>query len=568
MSQFTDLPARKPNASLGDAASQWVEQTLARMSEDRRLRALLALAVFDEDPVAVDAVARSQPGAVVLMGGPDAAVARRTLHRLQAAQDVPLLVAGDIEGGMWNPACLTPTPSPLALAASDDPALTQALAAAAARQARAVGYNWAFAPVLDLNTAWRSAIVGTRSFGSDPERVRAHALAFARGMQTEGVACTAKHWPGEGQDERDQHLLTTWNPQTRAQWDASYGRLYSELIAAGVHAVMAGHIAFPAACSQRPELAALPASFNPALTIDLLRGELGFDGLVVSDASLMAGLSGQLARDELVPAVVAGGCDLLLFSLDPDRDVLTLQRALADGRLSRARVEEAVRRQLVLKARLGLHRAAPAQGCTHTLSDLDALVSRACTQAVTLVRDAGVLPLSPQRHRRVAVYEQPGKPMLPGLAAPSIEPLLQALRNRGFDPVCAQPNRPLDLASVDLVMYVVTQESAPTLGRTGLDWTALQGDFPWSMQRYWHTVPVLLLSFGHPYLLLDAPQVPVCVNAYCALAPMQQAVVAALAGEAPFAGRSPVDPFAGLPQQAFTAIMPIGAAAARAGSPG
>lgn len=188
---------------LHPGAQQWVAHTLAGMDDDARLRALFALGVFSDDPAEVAAVAKAQPGAVVLMGGPDRQALRRTLAQVQAAQARPLLVAADIEGGLWNPACLSATPSPLALAAADDPALTQALAAAAAREARAAGYNWTFAPVLDLNTAWRSAIVGTRSYGTDVARVLAHAQAFVRGMQSEGVACTAKHWPGEGQDERD-----------------------------------------------------------------------------------------------------------------------------------------------------------------------------------------------------------------------------------------------------------------------------------------------------------------------------------------------------------------------------
>ena len=543
-----------PTPSLDADAQLWVDRTLDAMDEDTRLRALFALGVFSDHPAMVDAVARHQPGAVVLMGSETATAARQTVARLQAAQSLPLLVAGDIEGGLWNPGCLSPAPSPLAMAAADDPTLTAELAAAAARQARAVGFNWTFAPVLDLNTAWRSAIVGTRSYGSAVDRVLAHAQAFVQAMQSAGVACTAKHWPGEGQDDRDQHLVTTRNPQTLAEWQSTYGRLYQGLIDAGVLGVMAGHIAFPAGSASQADRAEHPASLNPALNNDLLRGRLRFDGMLVSDAMLMAGLVGQMPRAALAAALVAGGCDMLLLSLDPEADLQALRQALNDGRLSRERVAEAVHRQLVLKAKLGLHR--PQAVVEPMTQQLEALVDRACARAVTLVRDTGVLPLRPDRHRRIAIYEQAGRPMLPGLLAPTIEPLLAALREAGFEPFRALPNQPLNLPSCDLVMYVVTQESAPTLGRIGLDWTALHGDFPWSMQRHWHTVPTVLLSFGHPYLLLDAPQVPVCVNAYSALAPMQRAAVAALTGHLPFTGRSPVDPYAGLPESAFTAVMP------------
>ncbi len=155
------------------------------------------------------------------------------------------------------------------------------------------------------------------------------------------MAATAKHWPGEGYDDRDQHLLTTINPLEMAAWEASFGRLYRAAIGAGVMSVMSAHIALPAylrgkGVAEGVELYR-PASVSRHLNEDLLRGDLGFRGLIVSDATPMAGLGSWSKRAEHLPELVSAGCDVILFSDDPDRDLGYLKAALADGRLSMRR---------------------------------------------------------------------------------------------------------------------------------------------------------------------------------------------------------------------------------------
>lgn len=547
------MPPPEPTDSrlpypMDDDARDWLNRTHGSLDLDAKLRQLFALMFLGESPAEMQQLREFMPGAVVRMPGPDGQAAARATHEVQAASEVPLLVAGDLEGGLWYPGGLTPMPSPMSLAAANDPELTRRVAAAMARDARASGYNWSFAPVVDINAAWRSTVVGTRSYGTDVDLILAHARAYVAGMQGEGMACTGKHWPGEGQDERDQHLLTTTNPQTIEDWALSYGRLFGGLIDAGVMSIMSAHIALPAAVADAARKQ-LPASLCRPLNVELLRQGLGFRGLIIADASFMGGVTGQMRRSDLVPAFIAAGCDMIMFSADPAQDLLHLKQALADGRLSVEQVDEAVYRQLALKASLGLnrrHRAAvPAP------AERDDLVRAVCRRAVTLVKNEGVLPLRTDRHRRVVVMEQAGRPMLPGMERPSIEPLLAALRSQGFEPRRHTRNAPVMERETDLLLYVVTQESAPTLGRIGLDWDTLHGEFPWSMSRYWNDVPAVMVSFGHPYMLFDAPQVPAYINAYTALPAMQVAVVAALCGAMPFTGRSPVDPWCGLPPEAF-----------------
>src|SRR5690606_4024428 len=178
--------------------------------------------------------------------------------------------------------------------------------------------------------------------------------------QANGVAATVKHWPGEGYDDRDQHLVTTVNPLSMAEWEQSFGRLYRKAIETGVMSVMSAHIALPAFIRAiDPEAGAeafRPASLSRLLNEDLLRRELGFNGLIVSDATPMAGLGDWGPRDMVLPELVIAGCDVILFSDDPNGDLMRLVKAVADGRLSQDRVDEAVTRVLALKAALGLHK--------------------------------------------------------------------------------------------------------------------------------------------------------------------------------------------------------------------
>ncbi len=223
-----------------------------------------------------------------------------------------------------------------------------------AEEARAIGINWSFTPVIDINAAFRSAIVATRGFGSDVDTIEQQALAQIAEFQAAGVAATVKHWPGEGYDDRDQHLVTTINPLTMDQWNASFGRLYRAAIANGVMSVMSAHIALPAyILSKNPDAgveAYRPATTSRALNIDLLRGELGFNGLIVSDATPMAGFGAWGPRAEMLPEVIENGCDIILFSRDAAADVALITEAVADGRISARRLDEALTRVLGLKA--------------------------------------------------------------------------------------------------------------------------------------------------------------------------------------------------------------------------
>lgn len=539
---------------LDDAGVDWVRAELARLTPEERIGQLFVHISLGADPAEVARLGRLQPAGITRFHGPDLQAEVGFLTRARDAVRLPMFVSADLEGSRMSLPFGTEVPNPLALAAVDDVAATGAISGIMAEEAKAIGINWSFTPVIDINAAFRSPIVATRGFGSDVARIERHALAQIAAFQAAGVAATVKHWPGEGHDDRDQHLVTTINPLSLEEWEATHGRLYRAAIAQGVMAVMSAHIAFPAfaeAMGAEGVERYRPASVSRHLNDDLLRKRLGFNGLIVSDATPMAGFGAWGPREVMLPEVIENGCDVILFSDDPEGDHALIARAVAEGRISRARHEAALTRVLGMKAALGLHRAEPeVRPEALGRSEARAVAWAVTARAPTLVKDVrGLLPLSPARMRRVLVVSggivSPIHPVPFGFDIPDL------LRREGFEVTLHRAGEMIEPGAFDLVLYLFGEETLLTRGRVFLDWAKVMGGFGPAMQRVWHEVPVVMVSFGYPYLLYDAPRAPCMVNAYATMPTMQAAVVECLMGRAAWNHDSPVDPFCGLPDAGF-----------------
>lgn len=540
--------------SLDDEAIGWVETTLAGLTLEERIGQLFVLIAMGDPAAAIADLKRFQPGGVTRFYGPSLDAEIAFAREFISSCKVPPLVSADLEGSRMSLPFGTPVPNPLGLAAVDDLQATSAIGGVMAREARQMGLNWSFTPVIDINKAFRSAIVGTRSFGSDVDRIERHALAQIAAFQHEGVAATVKHWPGEGYDDRDQHLVTTINPLSIEDWEKTFGRLYRAAIDAGVLSVMSAHIAFPAFVRSIDPEAGLeayrPASISKILNQTLLREKLGFNGLIVSDATPMAGLGAFSSRDVHLAELIASGCDVILFSDGPEEDFARIRKALASGALPQERFEDALRRILGLKARLGLHKPQPLPDLAHARANLATpqslkTAAEATARVPTLVKDTqNLLPLDPARHRRVLVYS--GGVVQPLAPAPFPFALPEFLKTEGFEVTVFTPGQNLHPKDFDLVLYLFGDETLLTRSSIFIDWMKLTGSLDGAMSRPWHDVPTLMISFGYPYMLYDAPRVPTYINAYGTYDGMQKAVVEALLGRAPFAGTNPVDPFCGL----------------------
>ncbi|HET9294648.1 MAG TPA: glycoside hydrolase family 3 N-terminal domain-containing protein [Gemmatimonadales bacterium] len=306
---------------------------------------------FDHEAAAIRAALEFGAGGFILFGGRPEAVSRLTSELCDRAGR-PLLIAADLERGAGQQfAGMSEFPPPAALAALDDPDAIRTAAATTAREALALGINWVLAPVADLDCEPDNPIVQTRSFSADPERTAFAVATWVRACQEAGALACVKHFPGHGRTTRDSHDEVPTVSASAAVLREEDLAPFRRAVEAGVASVMTAHVRFPAL-----DPAGLPATFSPAI-LDLLRTELGFDGLVVTDALMMGAALRGAADDNPAARALAAGCDLLCYPDDPVAAHRAIEAGLRDGSLGEERVGAAIGRY---EAALGRHPHPPA----------------------------------------------------------------------------------------------------------------------------------------------------------------------------------------------------------------
>lgn len=541
----------------------WVEETLSGMTQDEKLRQLFCMIIYDAQEEHLLRLARDiQPcGAMFRPFPKDDAV--RISRLLQENSKIPMLLPANLErGGNGLASDGTQVGTPLQVAATDDVFFAEALGSVAGREAAAVGGNWSFAPIIDIDFNWRNPITNVRTFGSDSRRVLEMGVAYVKAIQKEGVAASVKHFPGDGCDERDQHLVTSINDLSCEDWDSTYGAAYKACIDAGALTVMAGHIMQPAYSRRlRPGIRdeeIMPATLAPELLKDLLRGKLGFNGLIVSDATTMAGFCIPLGREKAVPACIAAGCDVFLFTKNMEEDIAFMRKGYEDGVITPRRLDEAVTRILALKAALKLHQrdnrptrknADKIVGCKEHRD----LARRCAERSVTLVKDkGGILPISPETHKRIMLYPiVTGESYYGGTGEDIGAVFKERLEKEGFEVTIFTPpqgmegrsSRTTDITeNYDLLLYVSNLMTKSNQTTVRIEWAQPMGA---NCPNYSAVVPTVFVSLANPYHLVDVPRVPVMINTYSALPDNITALIDRLLGRAPFVGLSPVDAFCG-----------------------
>lgn len=323
--------------------------------------------------------------------------ATELLNRLQTDSKLPLLIAADFEVGVSNRLHgTTAFPNAMAIGATGRVENAEAFGRITGQEARAIGVHWNFFPIADVNSNPDNPIINTRSFGEDPQQVGDMVSAYTRGAHASGMLITAKHFPGHGDTATDSHLGLAQVSGDRARLDSVELPPFRKAIAAGVDSIMVAHVTVPALDSKPNAV----ATVSPQIVSGLLRHELGFQGIIVTDALDMAGLTRIYAADigrEAVDAFKAGN-DVLLIPPDLDAADRAMVAAVRSGEISEARLDESVLKILKVKASLGLHKARLVD-----LAALDAAVGKPeniaagqqmADDAVTLVRQNGaVLPL-------------------------------------------------------------------------------------------------------------------------------------------------------------------------------
>lgn len=544
---------------LEDEDIEWVMATVGKLNIREKIGQLINAQIFPEDASLNEEINNNSIGSVSLINFADKYAAKKVVDNVVRNSKVPPLVCADLEGGVTSGHMTSSFPNQLGVAAANCPQTYGKALELLSKELMAIGVNWTFSPVLDVNKSIHSAIVGTRSYGSNPKIISEFANLHIEIFQSNGIATTAKHWPGEGYDDRDQHLVTTINPLSINEWNEVFGKLYAQAINAGVMSIMSAHIAFPDYARQKGESGIelyRPASISKHLNHSLLRGELNFNGLIVSDATLMGGLESWGARKSWLPEIIENGCDMILFSSSITEDIETLVAAVDGGILSMRRIDEALMRVLGLKAKLKLHRQSK---CGQDISisaesscPEDVFASLA-TLSITLVKDTkSILPLNKTTIKKVLIFKEENINPLGGGEGFNIF-LDKLLIQEGFEVKVfdSRIDQIEDYINFDLIIYALAQESQLTKSRLYLDWSAIHGGTLAGMRRLWWDKPSLLISFGHPYYLYDAPRMPCLINAYTPIPAAQRAVVEKLMGRSEFLGKSPVDAFCGLEDAYF-----------------
>lgn len=554
---------------LDDEKEKWVNDTLAQMSAEEKIGQMFCpIGGNTEEGFLKSFLDEFKPGAMLYRPMPAAEV-QKTHRFLQENSKVPMLFGANLESG-GNGICADGTyfARPMQVAATDNPVQAYRLGTIAGKEAMAVGCNWAFSPICDLDMNFRNPITNVRTFGSKQERVIAFVKEQLKGLRKQGVAAAVKHFPGDGVDERDQHLVASVNSLSVEEYDRTYGAIWQEVVNAGTLSIMVGHILQPAYSRYfNPELKdeeILPATLSKEILQGLLRGKLGYNGMIVTDATPMIGFNTSMKRSEAVPAALAAGCDMILFNKDIREDYQFVRDAITDGRLSMERVDEAVTRILAMKAAMGL----PEQKEKGILvPGEDALSVVACEEhqewtrqcadeSVTLVKDTqNLLPISPQKYKKIRLYlleDRIGGGFKDGDGA--IGKVKEKLEKEGFEVTLFDYSKPdfyemfeggvQDIKSkFDLAVYVACMDTASNQSVRRIDWVHLMAaDAPWFL----HDVPAMFISIANPYHLVDAPMVKTFINAYTPTEEVIDQVVEKIMGRSEFKGVSPIDPFCGI----------------------
>jgi beta-N-acetylhexosaminidase len=465
------------------------------------------------------------------------------VNKMQRLATVPLMVAGDFErGASMRLEGTTVFPHAMAFGAAGDPALTRYEGEVTAREARALGVQWIYYPVADVNNNPDNPIINIRSFGENPADVAAHVKAFIEGVHSDRrnlALATAKHFPGHGDTAVDTHMNLATIPGDREHLEHIELVPFRAAIEAGVDAIMTAHIAVPALSP--PDL---PATLSPSILTGLLRNDLGFKGLVATDALEMGGIAQGFSTGEACVRALEAGADTLLMPTDPDAAIRAVLAAEQSGRLTRQRVRESVARMLAAKERVGLDRKRfvdlEAMGDVLDSPEANEKAQEVADRAVTLVRNnSNLVPLAaPERACFVVMPE--------GRYSTEGQVFSQQVRKRMAKAPITTIDASMSRQQVDEAVgklgdcrNFVIAAFAPVAASRGS--VGLGGDLPHAVESIASLgKPIALVALGSPYLLRNFPDVAAYMATFSNVAPSEIAAVKALWGEIPIRGRLPV----------------------------
>jgi beta-N-acetylhexosaminidase len=582
-------PARSIDRACAPVAASdaWVECALTHMT----LRDKVAQMVWPQlygDYVSADApewrrltglVREQHVGGVIMSVGSPLEIAAK-LNALQRMSDLPLLVSADLEagagfrarGGYFLPNAIdlggaVVFPPEMALGASGDTALAWAQGRATASEGRAIGITIDFAPVLDVNNNPANPVINTRSFGEIPESVANMGVAYLHGIEAGGMIATGKHFPGHGDTGVNSHLALPVVDASRARLDTVELVPFRAAIDAGVGAIMTFHGAMPALDST-----GVPGTLSAPVLTGLLRDQLHFNGLIVTDAMDMRGVLDLFGTPEAMKRAVAAGADVLLMPADVLHAIDAVVQGVQEGRYDEKRIDQSVRRILTLKRQLGLPevRLVDLDSARATVDDSahQALAALVAERSMTLVKDSlGQVPLGRLNHgaRVLSVTYAHRTDLGAGVTFDAeLRRTFPSMRGEFVSADDAAPDFWRLLAVADSADVVIVS-SYLAAGSTVANLSAPRGFVEFVEELVHRGAHPVMVSLGNPYLLQQVTDVSAYLVAWSGAPVSQRAAARALLGLAPIGGRLPISipPVARVGDGLVRAVLPASTSSAR-----
>ncbi len=533
---------------------EFVEKKLEEMSLEDLIGQLMSLAVDTRMPLDEfeKMVKKTRPGGIFFNQNSTKEIIDKYTEIVNKYTKAPVIVSGDVENG---PGCVikdeTYLPRPMAWGACDDEKLIERAGKATGEICRSNGIHWAYAPLVDINYNKDNPVTNVRAVSDKPEQVAKIAGAYVRGIQENGMMMAAcKHFPGDGTDDRNQHFCTTVNPLSKEEWMNTYGYVYKEMFKAGTASVMVAHIALPWIGEVvDPVLGEKPATLSYKIITELLKGELGFKGCVVSDAMSMVGTSVMCPPDKLSITFIKSGGDMLLFPEPEDYDYLL--DAVKSGELPLERVKDAVKRILGLKMQARLFEDQKKLLSEIKISEnLRELSDEIAEKSITVIRNTqNLIPLNIKKGGKFLLInlQRNRDDMREAAYMADIKVLTEELEKRGYiaDTLEGRGHSMNHYKvkeikdNYDCILINCRIDSFNYLGGTlRINWD--------NIMTFWRGVAVdhpcvIFTSFGDPYKLYELPFLRTYINAYGAAQESMRALVKVILGEIPATGKSPVE---------------------------
>lgn len=560
MPRLVDL-TKKPY-SLNEEQIKWVEETLTKMTDEEKIGQLFFNlfhlekgAKFTTNELTNEEIIKKYHIGGARYQGGSAKVVQELLNSLQSYTKIPLLVAANCDSG-GNGACSDGTyiASAAQCEASGDTQLSYNAGYVSGVEETALGVNVNFDPCVDIIKNWRNTIVNTRSYGRDAKTVIKHTNAYIEGLRKSEVITCIKHFPGDGTEERDQHLVLGVNEMSIEEWESEFGEVYRNHVENGVEMIMAGHIALPHyqkyLVKGLEDKDILPATLAEELLQDLLKDKIGFNGLIITDASHMLGMTASMRRKDYVPKSIAAGCDMFLFFNDIDEDFNYMLNGYKDGVITEERLNDAVRRILGLKAKLNLHIKQQNNTLLKSEDDLKVIgcpehkemEKEAADKGISLIKNTlNQLPITPEKHKRARVYFIEGEKE--GIYKPNEkfkELCISKLEKEGFEVtvnesgVRAKGSVEKFRQETDVALVFVNVKGYAEANNMRIKWSCpMANEIPWFV----YEVPTVMVSFNFTNHLHDATMVKGFINAYADTEVIVNAVIDKIMGKSEFKGQ-------------------------------